>query len=413
MLDAGGRPIFDDRASSAVMPASVQKLVVADAALTQLGPDYRFDTIFAASKPARNGRINGNLWLGMSGDPSLRSRDIRAGAEALRASGIAEISGGIVVDPSSIAGEEINPLWNPQDENEDFMAATSGASLDEDTIEFVVTGTHPGEPAAVRLHPQTDFVRYGGSVTTGAGDDVTIGGLGRPNRFWLSGGVPPGVREKFWLPVHGVPQYVSAVADSLVRRAGIALSQPPQTGTVPLDAGVLWEHRSATLPRLLRHMLVFSDNHYAEQLMRTLGGSSGGEADDAHGLLDERRVLALQAIPVPGLHLVDGSGLAHANRVTARTLAAILHHFDAQPKGNALYPLLARGGRDGTLKTYDFSDAMGRVRAKSGHLDGASSLAGYVESRSHGRLTFVFMINGSPGDPDPAFVRAVDAIARQ
>jgi D-alanyl-D-alanine carboxypeptidase/D-alanyl-D-alanine-endopeptidase (penicillin-binding protein 4) len=180
-----------------------------------------------------------------------------------------------------------------------------------------------------------------------------------------------------------------------------------------VDARVLWQHRSKPLPELLKHMLVFSDNHFAEQLMRKLGGANGGTADDHDGLLEERHILAEQGIPTPGLHIVDGSGLAHSNRVAAVTLASILTHYDEAPEGNVLYPLLPRGGKDGTLRMYHFQSAAGRVRAKSGHLDDAASLAGYVDTRKHGRVVFAFLINGSPGDPDAAIVSAVDRIAER
>jgi len=160
-------------------------------------------------------------------------------------------------------------------------------------------------------------------------------------------------------------------------------------------------------------MLTVSDNHFAEQLMRTVGGTSGDTPDDRNGVAAERRVLASQAIPTPGLRLFDGSGLAHANRIAATTLGHILSYFDADPHGNMIYPLLPRGGRDGTLRMYHFTSAAGRVRAKSGHLDDAASLAGYVDTRKHGRVVFVFMINGSPGNPDAAIVSAVDRIAER
>ena len=73
--------------------------------------------------------------------------------------------------------------------------------------------------------------------------------------------------------------------------------------------------------------------------------------------------------------------------------------------------MLPQGGKDGTLKHYDFTSALGRVLAKTGHLSDAASLAGYVDTRHHGRLAFAFMINGSPGDPDAAYVSAVDRLA--
>lgn len=408
-----GSVLYDDGGSRALTPASTQKIIVADAALAQLGPQYRFDTLLATAQPPQGGTIDGDLWLEGSGDPSLRSGELRAGVAALRAAGVASVHA-VAVDGSALAGEEINPLWNADDSNEDFMAATSGISIDEDTVEFHVTGTQAGEPAQVSVKPRSSAVHYYGSVQTGGGNYVIIAATQTPNEFRLDGNIPPGIEETYYLPVHGIDHYAGSVLTALLKTGGIAVADPPRTGTVPLDARILWEHRSKPLAELLKHMLVFSDNHYAEQFMRTVGAwRSGDTADDADGLSAERALLAQQGIPTPGLHIVDGSGLAHANRVAAITLARILAYYDAQPGGNVLYPLLPRGGKDGTLRMYHFAAAQGRVRAKSGHVDGVSSLVGYVDTRKHGRVVFAFLINGSAGDPDAAIVSAVDRLAER
>ena len=408
-----GTVLYNQGGSHPLTPASTQKLIVTNAALQDLGPQFRFDTLLASSQPPKDGTIDGDLWLAGSGDPSLRSDDLRAAVAALRKSGVQAITGGIAIDGSAIAGEEINPLWNPDDANEDFMSATSGMSIDEDTVEFHVTGTVPGEAAQVRIKPVSSDVQYYGGIMTGSGDDVIIAATETPNQFRLSGSIPPGIEETFYLPVHGIDRYAGAVLSSLVKADGISLAGPSRTGTMPLGARILWEHRSAPLTHLLKHMLVVSDNHFAEQLMRTVGGRDGDTPDDRDGLAAERAVLAQQGIPTPGLHIVDGSGLAHANRVAAITLARILAYYDAAPGGNMLYPLLPRGGKDGTLKMYHFESAQGRVRAKSGHVDGVASLAGYVDTRKHGRVVFAFLIDGSAGDPDAAIVSAVDRIAER
>lgn len=407
-----GTVLYSNGADRAVTPASVQKLIVSDAALSELGPQYRFQTLFAASQQPDGAAIDGDLWLVTSGDPSLQSKDVRAGVAALRRENVGSVQGSVVVDPSALAGEEINPLWNADDANEDFMAATSGASVDDDTVEFRIQGTQDGEAAVVRLNPSTAPVTYDGTITTGGGDDVTVGGTNQPNTFHLSGSIPAGALERFWVPVHGMPQYLASVASGMLRKADISVGRTPRTGTVPLDAVILWHHRSAPLQQLVKHMLIESDNHYAEQLMRTLGARDGDTGNDANGIAAERAILKAQAIPTPGLTLVDGSGLAHANRVSARTLAAILVRFDTQPGGNELYPLLARGGKDGTLKRYQFDAAAGRVRAKTGHLSDAAALAGYVDTYRHGRVAFAFLIDGSPGDPDDAIINAIDKIAQ-
>lgn len=409
VLDHDGNRLFSDSPATAVMPASTLKLVVANAALAKRGRSYAFRTIFAATQPVQDGVLHGNLYVAGSGDPSLRSSDLVRGIRALQESGLRRIDGNLVIDGTAIAGEEINPLWNADDVNEDFNAATSGISLDEDTVEFHITGTVPGAPATVFLNPRSSTVHYSGSITTSSGgDDVVIGGEMLPNEFHLSGVIPPGVRETFYLPVHGIPQYVAGVMSRMLRDAGIQLDGA-RTGSTPLDSHVLWTRRSPPLSVLVRHMLVHSDNHYAEQLMRTLDESN---TTDAGGVAAELAYLRDANIPRAGIHLVDGSGLARANRISADTLSAILLHAEHSEGGNALYPLLARGGFDGTLRHYTFGASRGRVRAKSGHLADVASLAGYLDTAHHGRLVFAFLIDGSRGDPDRAIVNALDRLAQ-
>jgi len=407
-----GRLLYDDRGAHAVVPASVQKLIVADSVLAQFAPQFRFHTLLASAQPPRNGTISGDVWLVGSGDPSLRSDDLRRGVAKLRLAGIGSVTGGVAVDGSALAGPELNPDWNAGDANEAFMAATSGVSIDEDTVEFRIAGTSAGQSARIRIKPQSDGVRYYGSIRTGYADDVIVAATGTPNIFRLNGTIPPSVRETFYVPVHDIPHYAGVVLSGFFREARIAVAGVPHVARVPRHAQILWDHPSPALTQLVHHMMIFSDNHFAEQFLRVLGGLHG-RADDAHGLAAERRVLRAQAIPVPGLHLVDGSGLAESNRLAAITLVRLLARADADSRGNALYPLLARDGLDGTLKWYYFAQARGRVRAKSGHLAAVSSLAGYVNSRHHGRVVFAFLFNGSPNAGDRAIVAAVNRIAQR
>ncbi|HVA28236.1 MAG TPA: D-alanyl-D-alanine carboxypeptidase/D-alanyl-D-alanine-endopeptidase, partial [Candidatus Baltobacteraceae bacterium] len=351
------------------------------------------------------GTIAGNLWLVGSGDPSFRSDDLRRGVDALARAGVRTIAGGIRVDASAMRGPEINPHWNPADAGEDYDAPTSGMSIDEDTAEFRVYGGAPGTAARVVVVPHSSALRVSGEIVSGGGDNVIIAPQGTPNVFALSGSIPAQTEEKFWLPVHGIPAYAGNVLAAMLREASIRTAGPPDVQPAPLDSVALWDHRSAALTDLIARMLFVSDNHYAEQLLRTVGGDVSGAPDDAGGIAAEEAFLRRQGIPTHGFHVVDGSGLAEVDRVSAMTLARVL--TDAH-----LYRLLPQGGRDGTLKHYDFTTALGRVRAKTGHLSDAASLAGYVNTMRHGRIVFAFMINDSPGDPDAAYVRAVDLLAK-
>ncbi len=407
-----GTLLYSDRSANAVVPASTLKLVVAAAVLAHFDPGYRFHTRFASVQAQRGDTIPGDFWLVGSGDPSLRSDDLRRGVAKLHSAGIRAVAGGVAVDASALAGPELNPFWNPGDVNEDFMAPTSGVSIDEDTVEFRIAGTTAGLPASVRVKPASGAVSYFGSVTTGYADDVIVAAMGAPGVFRVSGTIPPGVKEIFYVPVHDIPRYAGIVLSGFLRGAGITVAAQPRIGRVPRDAQTLWDHPSPALTQLVRHMMIFSDNHFAEQFLRALGATRG-HADDAHGLAAERSGLKSERIPAPGLHLVDGSGLADSNRIAAITLVRLLAYSDAGASGNVLYPLLARGGLDGTLKRYHFAQARGRVRAKSGHLASVSALAGYVETRHHGRVAFAFLFNGVRDEADPAVTAAIDRIAQR
>jgi D-alanyl-D-alanine carboxypeptidase/D-alanyl-D-alanine-endopeptidase (penicillin-binding protein 4) len=409
-----GQVLYSSHADTAITPASVEKLVVATTALDVLGSEYRYHTLLVASAPPnRSGRVAGDLWLVGSGDPSLRTHDLIAGVRALRGAGVRSARA-VAVDATAFRGPEINPLWNPNDANEDYQVAVSAISLDEDTVEFDVRGTTPGAPAAARVNPWSEAVHAAGDVTTvGAGNDpdTIVAALAAPNHFALSGEVPEGQLARTWVPVHGMPRYVGAVFTQLLHEGGIATAAPPSVAKAPASRVVLWDHPSEPLRLLERHMLYVSDNHYADQLLRTLGLVARGAGDDAHGLAVERSDLRRRGIATPGLRLVDGSGLARENRIASVTVAEILTRALSLPAERGFYDLLPQGGRSGTVEGYRFTAALGRVRAKTGHLTGVSSLAGYVVSRRHGIVSFAFMIDGSPGDPDGAMVHAVDRLS--
>ncbi len=357
VVSADGTPVFDERGDRAVAPASVLKLVIAASALDALGPAYRFHTMFAArGSVGDDGRLGGDLWLIGSGDPSLVSGDLRNGIGVLARSGLRRVDGRVMVDATALTGPPLNPHWDPDDSGQDYAAPISAVSLDGDTIE--------------------------------------------------SQEIVGGAEERVWTPMQNVVAYVGAQTRSMLAARGIASTQPPGAGASPLDAVVLWDHRSVPLPALESHMLFVSDNHYAEQLLRAIGGEIAGTPDDAGGIEAERRFLQRLGVPAPGLRLFDGSGLSPDDRIAAITVARLLADSQA-----SLYLLLPLGGRQGTLEDYDFTTALGRVRAKSGHLSDVSALAGYANTLHHGRVAFAFLIDGSPGDPDAAIVRAVDRLA--
>jgi D-alanyl-D-alanine carboxypeptidase/D-alanyl-D-alanine-endopeptidase (penicillin-binding protein 4) len=154
---------------------------------------------------------------------------------------------------------------------------------------------------------------------------------------------------------------------------------------------------SPPLHALVRDINKWSNNFMIEMLVRRFGGGSW-----------PRGVQRIQAFyeTVFGLgpevvHITDGSGLSKENRLSARTLAIILraahHDFEAGPEFTSSLKVI--GGEPWKLKVKDPNLAR-RVRVKTGHLDGVTSLCGYLQRLDGQVCVFAILLNGPGRDED-------------
>lgn len=96
--------------------------------------------------------------------------------------------------------------------------------------------------------------------------------------------------------------------------------------------------------------------------------------------------------------IADGSGLSLYNYTTPELMVKVLNYaYLNDPIREAFFPTLPNAGVDGTLKKrMTETRAANNVRAKTGTVDGVSSLCGYLIS-GHGHLLSFCIINqGSP-----------------
>lgn len=412
IVAADGTLLFGRHERRAYVPASTLKTLVAAASLETLGPTFRFPTSLVSLAPPRDGAVD-ELYLVGSGDPSLTSDDLRGGAGALVRAGITRIIGRTVVDASAFAGREINPDWESDDLQYGYAAGTSALSLDEGTVAITLQPSSPGLPARVKVEPGGDAVSVRGRAITGYGTSLTIERDPLRNDFTIDGRINVGAEQTFYRPVVGLPRYAGAVLQSMLRLHGVETGIDIEAGVAPLAGHRLWLHRSAPLRELIARMLVTSDNHYAEQLLRAIGAERG-RATEASGALVERAMLARDAVDTSGLRVVDGSGLAPTNRVAPLTFAALLARVQREPIASDLLRGLPRAGIEGTVRYRRLVKALGRVRAKSGHIGGVNALVGYVSTDHHGRVAFAVLVNAL--DPDSEAIengidRTLDALA--
>jgi D-alanyl-D-alanine carboxypeptidase/D-alanyl-D-alanine-endopeptidase (penicillin-binding protein 4) len=200
----------------------------------------------------------------------------------------------------------------------------------------------------------------------------------------------------------------------MFRERGVRVDGGVRAGVAPVAPYVLWRHRSPKLRDLVHEMMLESNNHFAEQLLRAVGATRG-LGTEANGALVERAILVRGGVPQDGLRIVDGSGLAPSDRVAPLTLAMLLARTAVEPAGALFVGALPRVGIEGTVRWRHVTDARGRARAKSGHIAHVNALAGYVQTRRHGRVAFAIIVNDRRADDGPVEIgidRALDILAR-
>ena len=343
-LDAA-REVYAHDATTRLAPASNMKLVTSAAALLEWGPTHRFTTeLYVPDEPVgAGGVIDGDIWLRGLGDPSLSTRSyardvfdlstasFEAFAHALKKEGVRKIRGRVLGDASWFDKVKTVPTWK--------------------------------NGLAVECGPLSAL----------SGDQ----GLDNGNR------------------VRAPATWAAKLLTQACRNAGIKVKGKPGTGKVPTSARLLKSQYSAALPGILRHMNQMSDNFFAEMLCKGLGKDFYGEGSTKAGIQASEDLLHSMGVKYGSYVVQDGSGLSYGDRMTALGLTQVLGAMRQQDDFDVYYDSLAVGGRSGTLEDrMRGTAAAGNAHAKTGTLNIAENLSGYVESANGHLVAYSILMNG-------------------
>lgn len=152
-----------------------------------------------------------------------------------------------------------------------------------------------------------------------------------------------------------------------------------------------------TIDEVLQPLLKNSNNIYAESLFYQIASYSGqknaGRKQAAKLINDLISQLNMQP---EQYQIADGSGLSLYNYVTPELLVGLLNYAFSNPAiYQHLYPALPIAGVDGTLnKRMQDTPAYDNVHAKTGTVDGISTLSGYLTASNGHVLSFCIMNQG-------------------
>jgi D-alanyl-D-alanine carboxypeptidase/D-alanyl-D-alanine-endopeptidase (penicillin-binding protein 4) len=391
-------------AGEARNPASLMKLVTTFAALELLGPAYTWKTTAWSAAPLENGVLAGDLVLRGSADPKLTFEQFWLLLRQLRARGIREIAGDLVLDRNLIAAADHDPAafdekpLRPYNVGPDALLLnfkTVRLSLMPDPATRTVLAMAEPEPANLDI---TNLLRLGDN---GCGDwkEGLRADLSQHASRWrlvLTGSYPASCGERHWhLGLLPHPEYLRGVFGQLWQELGGRWSGGARDGAVPAGARQLASIESPALAEQVRDINKFSNNVMARQLFLTLGAESGRQparSEDADAVV--RAWLAGHELRFPELVLDNGSGLSRRERISAGSLARLLlaaWQSPVMPEFVASLPLAAV---DGTMKKrLNGNGVAGQAHIKTGTLEGVKAIAGYVLDRKGRQQVVVFLVN--------------------
>lgn len=319
--------------------ASNMKLFTTSTALSRLGPETRIPTkVFRDGPVDARGILHGNLYLQGGGDPTL-------GTPRFYDSYLAGLGTNIFALTPQIKAAGITSI--------------TGRLYADDTI----------------------FDRLRGVADSGYATSSEIGPL---SGLDFNSGFR-GSTSSSGFSSDPAKLAATTLARSL-RNSGVTV--PPQVAlrATPANAQRVAMIQSPTLTRIVNTTDVWSDNFFAEMLIKLLGARLGGAGTTAAGA---SVVEAFASSHDSGVHAVDGSGLTRNNRASPRQVVNLLLAMREDPVGEDFIGDLALAGHEGTVADrMHGTAAYGRCRTKTGTLTGVSNLSGYCFNKSGRVMVF-------------------------
>jgi D-alanyl-D-alanine carboxypeptidase/D-alanyl-D-alanine-endopeptidase (penicillin-binding protein 4) len=420
--DGAPRARLAHRDSEAMNPASVMKLFTTWAGLQLLGPDHVWRTRIYTEGRVHDGVLHGPLYVRGSGDPKLVLERAQALIEQVRAAGVQDIRGDVVLDNSVF---EVSPRSEPFDDEplRPYNVAPDGLLMNFRSVIYTFTPDEASGRARVRSEPPLAGLEVPAEVPLIAGPcgdwrsglKADFGDALRP-RF--AGGYPSRCGERPWpVAFAAADQYAPRMFEALWRQAGGRLGGQVRWGRVPASAQALVQHDSLPLRQIVADINKMSNNVMAQQLFLSLSSEMGAPGRLQASRLRLSRWWRAGFADAPEPVIDNGSGLSREERSTARSIVRLLVQARRDPLGPVFSDSLAVAGVDGTVsrmaERMPQSPLIGRAWLKTGSLRDVVSVAGYVQGES-GQLYAVAAIINHPlaAQARPALDRLLDWTAR-
>ena len=397
----GGGTLFALNNERPMQPASVMKLLPTQAALELLGPAHRWVTRIHANGAIVDGVLDGDLVIEGGGDPQFSHHHLWRLLARVRALGLREVRGKLLVDRSLFAPATYDAAAFDGQPERAYNAAPDALLLNSHALSVRIAPVIVGRPATLISEPSLDGFAVDAPVVS---DEPCTSPYRQlqpvPDRDHLRflGRYPLACGERefgFHLYTLDPVRYAGAVFRTLWSQLGGRIDGEVAEGSVVPGSRELASWESEPLAVQVRDINKHSSNPMARNLLLNIVAQRGGTPATADAAA--ARVLGWMSaagIDPSKVVLQNGSGLSREERMPAATLAALLQRAWRQPTMPEFIASLPVAGIDGTMaRRFADSPLRGSAHIKTGSLSGVASIAGYVTTRSGRRAVVVCMVN--------------------
>lgn len=406
----GSSTLFN--ADVSVNPASTMKLVTTFAALELLGPTFQWKTEFYTDGTLSGGVLHGNLYVKGGGDPKLNMEKLWLLMRDLRANGVQQVTGDLILDRSFFKQPQL-PAFNDDgnDENAPFLVRPDALMINLKALRFVAR--NDGGKVTVTAEPPIRTIRLDNQVKAASGSkcvgDVRYNAVPQPDgiNVIVSGQLADGCNSQTYLSLLDHFAYSAGAIRAIWGELGGTINGVDRDGSVPRNARLLARAFSPDLVEVIRDINKYSNNTMAQQLFLTIGALNRTAADEDDAKAAQRVIrqwLAKKGMVAPHLVMENGSGLSRAERVSAREMAALLQAAWRSPYAAEFMSSMPLVGMDGTMRKRLKRTAMtGEGHIKTGTLNTVRAIAGFSRDVNGNTWAVVAILN----DPKPWGARSV------
>ncbi|EJN09307.1 D-alanyl-D-alanine carboxypeptidase/D-alanyl-D-alanine-endopeptidase [Herbaspirillum sp. YR522] len=400
--DSGTRAMVSTNVSQPFNPASVMKLVTTDAALELLGPTFSWKTQAYVDGSLNQGVLQGDLIIKGGGDPKLVMENFWLLLRQLRAAGLRQISGNLVLDRSYFADNVYDPSQFDGDPQKPYNVGPDALLLNYKTIAFRFTPDATTNSVTVTTDPP--LAGYAVTPPRLSAEPcppdwqsrLMLGNDAGAAAFAGTYAADCGPRSWYINPYRMTHvQYVGQAFQQMWADLGGSFSGRVVNGLVTPSARLLAQWQSPTLPEVIRDINKYSNNVMARQVLLSLAAELGGQPGDAvNGARAVRAWLNDKGIDTAALAIENGAGLSRIERVSPMLLGRMLVQAYRSPLMPEFVSSLPLVGYDGTMRRRLKSQGVaGQAHIKTGTLNDVRSIAGFVQAASGKTYVVVFLIN--------------------